>query len=166
MTKLTQEHLKEGLKYDPETGDFSWLSTCGNIHKGKIAGYIHHTGYQHIGINGSLYLSHRLAWLYMTGNFPKYEIDHINRVKKDNRWVNLRECSHAQNMVNFPIRKDNTSGFKGVTWNKKSKKWQSQIIKNGKGYYLGSFDNKIEAAKIYNKKALELYGEFAFQNII
>lgn len=166
MKDITQKHLKSVLKYNPETGVFIWLVSCGTVKKGKLAGYIGPNGYQYIGIDRSIYLTHRLAWLYMVGKFPKEHLDHLNRVSTDNRWENLRECNYAQNGSNTTKYKNNTSGFKGVCWNKNAQKWRSQIKYEGKTHYIGSFSNKIDAAKAYNKKTLEIFGEFAYQNII
>lgn len=93
-------------------------------------------------------------------------IDHINDNKMDNREINLRKCTKADNNRNMGITINNKSGFKGVHWSKKSAKWVSQISKEGSRFNLGSFDNKEDAAKAYNKKALELFGEFAYLNKI
>ena len=92
-------------------------------------------------------------------------IDHINRNKLDNRKSNLRICTYAENNRNIEKKyKNSTSIYKGVCWQKASSKWISAITKNDKKYHLGSFTNEIEAAKAYDKKALELFGEFACTN--
>lgn len=96
---LSQEYLKSILHYDPETGILSWKVDRRRVKIGQIAGYLC-LGYVAIGIDGKLYKGHRLAWLYMTGEWPKDEIDHINRTKHDNRWVNLREATKEQNCDN------------------------------------------------------------------
>jgi len=87
-------------------------------------------------------------------------IDHINLNPIDNRSCNLREASHGQNLRNSPKHKDNTSGFKGVTWEKSSNKWGSKIMFQGKIYRLGLFNCLVKAAKAYDDKAKELFGEF------
>jgi hypothetical protein len=89
------------------------------------------------------------------------EIDHINGNGLDNRRCNLRLCTTPQNKRNSRLRKDNKSGFKGVSWNKAAQKWVSQITHNGKVIYIGSFDNTVDAAIAYNEAALTLHGEFA-----
>ena len=92
----------------------------------------------------------------INGNPPDgQETDHINRNKLDNRKINLRFCSHLENKLNQEIRQNNTSGFKGVSWHKRTRKWRSEIRFNGKRHYLGLFTSKIEAAKAYNHAALK-----------
>ena len=92
--------------------------------------------------------------------------DHINGNSLDNRKINLRMCSCSENSSNRGKQENNKSGYKGVCWNKLINKWYVQIRKNSKVYYLGVFDDKDEAAKVWNKKAVELHGEFAYQNVI
>lgn len=92
--------------------------------------------------------------------------DHENRNGLDNRRDNLRYCTKSQNAMNTEKNKDNKSGYKGVGWHKLSQKWRARITVKGKEKYLGLFDAPQEAAIIYNKKAIELFGEFARLNII
>jgi len=165
MSELTQEELKRRLHYDPDTGIFTWLSAFQSQLVGRVAGG-DHKGYVRINISCKLYLAHRIAFLYMMGKFPKDQVDHINHIKDDNRWCNLRECTHSQNLMNGKAYKNNTSGFKGVSWLKHAKKWQAQIMRNKKSTYLGVFKSKTEAAKIYNKAAKKYHGEFAHLNEI
>lgn len=94
------------------------------------------------------------------------ETDHINGNGLDNRRSNLRICANFQNQMNRKIGKNNTSGFKGVYWDKKNNEWYSSIMFNYKSYYLGRFNERIEAAKAYNQKAIELFGGFARLNKI
>lgn len=89
------------------------------------------------------------------------DTDHISMDRLDNRKSNLRSCSRSQNRMNVNVHTDNISGFKGVGWHKRDRKWQAQIMNNGENYYLGSFDTPEEAAMAYNHKAKELFGEFA-----
>ena len=100
-------------------------------------------------------------------NTPKGGItDHINRNKLDNRRINLRICSNSDNLLNSSIRKNNTSGAKGVRWHKKSKKWVVEVNINYKKKHVGLFKDKIEAIKKYNEVAKKCYGEFASPNTI
>lgn len=122
--------------------------------------------YFRVRFKNKSYLLHRLIYAYHYGYLPKF-IDHIDRDKTNNRIKNLRGTEKKQNnTVNSVARSDNTSGYKGVTWHKSSKKWHSSIFKDGKRHYLGVFNDIKEAAKIYNDKARELFGEFAFLNEI
>jgi len=162
---IIQEELKRQLHYNPDTGIFTRIVSNSNRVKIKsIAGWYTSNGYIYIDINCTSYSSHRLAWLYMTGNWPEDQIDHINHVRDDNRWLNLRECTNAQNGANAGKPKNNTSGYKGVSWNKGVKKWTAQIMFNYKKIHLGCFTCKHEAAEAHNAKALELHGEFACLN--
>jgi hypothetical protein len=96
---LTAERLREILGYDPETGLFTRLVRTGRIRAGEVAGTAHSRGYRSIVIDGRVYLSHRLAWLYVHGEWPPEQIDHINRNRADNRLVNLRAAKQSQNNV-------------------------------------------------------------------
>jgi hypothetical protein len=159
---ITQSELKEILDYNPDTGVFTWIKSIGTRKVGDVARYKHHGGYINIKIQGKMYQAHRLAYLYMTGNFPKHFIDHINHIKDDNRWANLRDATHSQNHANKAKLKNNTSGYKGVSWNKQCKKWESQIGYMNKDIHLGKYTTPQEAAEAYKKKAIELFGEFAY----
>jgi len=139
---LTQSQLKELLHYDPDTGIFTnKFSRSNKIKINTKADQIHSvSGYKRISINNVRYTSHRLAWLYMYGLWPKGKLDHINRIRDDNRINNLREVTNSQNCQNTSLRADNTSGHKGVSWSKGHRKWQAQIKVNNVYLYLGRFD--------------------------
>jgi len=109
-------------------------------------------------------MAHRLAFVYMTDDFPPNQIDHINGKTDDNRWSNLRICTQSQNKANSGKHKNNTSGYKGVCWRKDNKKWTAGICHEGKRFHLGFFDDKEDAAMAYNKAAVELHGEFYHTN--
>jgi hypothetical protein len=160
---ITQSELKELLNYNPDTGEFTWLKTNSNrIKIGDIAGYNDHNGYRIIRVlKKKQYKAHILAWLYVTGEYPKQFIDHINNVPSDNRWSNLRLANNSQNGANRLKYQNNKSGYKGVSWCKISKKWKAQITHNGKTKYIGLFSCQIEAYKAYCDKAKELHKEFA-----
>jgi hypothetical protein len=146
---ITQSYLKAYLVYRPETGEFFAKSDNGRFKAGRRLGTLHSIGYEVIRIEKKLYKSHRLAWLYMTGSFPKQSIDHINRVKNDNRWLNLREVSQSQNSENNPMKRSNSSGFVGVGYSKKLKKWRSRIMYGYKEVHLGYFDSPESAHDAY-----------------
>lgn len=101
VNNLTQEYLKSILHYSPETGLFTWLVKLSNRVKiGMLAGTVRNNGYFKININGQLYYSHRLAWLYVTGEWPKDRIDHKDNNGLNNKWINLREATASQNNKN------------------------------------------------------------------
>lgn len=100
---------------------------------------------------------------FILNEFNK-EIDHINGNRLDNRKENLRFCDRTLNNANIGLKRNNTSGYKGVRKNKQINKWFASISAYKKVYYLGSFENKIDAAKAYNEKAKELFGKFARLN--
>lgn len=159
---VTLDRLKALLQYEPETGVWTWLVARSNRHPaGAIAGTTQSNGYIYIGIEGKLYLSHRLAWFYMTGKWPANAIDHINRNRADNRRLNLREATMAQNLANTLKHKDNVSGYKGVCWHTAAKKWHAQICVNMQHINLGLYTSKEEAYAAYVAAANNFHGEFA-----
>lgn len=128
---LTQEKLKELMHYDPETGIFTRRKTTAMRQKvGEIVGVECKNGYLKCGISNEEYTLHRLAWLYMYGEFPEI-VDHINHNKKDNRIANLRDVDRFGNMKNMSKSKANTSGTTGVCYCKERKMWKAQIYCNG-----------------------------------
>ena len=157
---IAQDRLMEVLEYSPETGVFTWTQRRRGVKVGEECGRISKAhGYREICVDGVLSRAHRLAFIYMTGNCPKY-VDHINCVKTDNRWDNLRACTHSQNMVNTELQADNTSGVKGVVWDKHRSKWRAQATIRGKKYNLGRYDDKGAAIEAYRRKMVEEHGDF------
>ena len=143
----------ERLSYDSRTRLFKWkCRVAQHVLKGSKAGTLHKkTGYVRIKILGRSYRAHRLAWLIMYGSFPPDHIDHINGVKHDNRIINLRAVTHAENNRNRALDIRNKSGYTGIAYNKKTNKWIARIGGTRKRVYLGSFDNledAIEARRI------------------
>ena len=155
---ITQFRLKEVLEYDPTTGIFIRLVANSNrVKVGDIAGWYCGNGYLYIHIDGRKYLSHRLAWLYMTGKFPAEQIDHINHVRDDNRIDNLRCVTNTYNQRNATKNRNNTSGVTGVSWSKVAKKWWANIWVDGKNVHLGFFVDMQDA--INARKSAEVrYG--------
>jgi len=94
------------------------------------------------------------------------QVDHIDRNVLNNRKANLRICTHTQNARNAGIGKNNTSGYKGVCWNKRKSKWMVEIMADRKRFFLGYFKNKLDAAKAYNAGAIKYHGKFACLNRI
>ena len=146
---ITQLQLKEILHYNPETGIFIWkVNKSRRAKTGMRAGSKHTTGDVRIFINGKSYKAHRVAWLYVYGNFPGNKIDHQNGIKDDNKISKLKDVSHTENMKNHPVHKNSKSGFIGVSWHKKTGKWQADISVNKKTIYLGIFSNISDAVKV------------------
>jgi hypothetical protein len=150
--QLTKAELVQLITYDPETGIFHWKVNKGVRAKaGMVAGSINSDGYLQIQIDRVLYKCHRLAWLYVHGDWPKNCIDHINRVRTDNRITNLREATKNENMQNISAK--NPEGIKGVDWHKNTGKWRSRISVDGKSKLLGYFDSKELADTAYREAA-------------
>lgn len=153
--ELTRERLRGLLDYDPASGIFTWKVGHGSVKVGDVAGHAHRSGYIYVHIDRKHYLAHRLAFLWMVGAWPSKQVDHINRVRSDNRWENLRDVSNRENSLN---NGRNTSGHKGVCWNKSSGRWQASIGINGAKKFLGQFDRVEDAAAAY-ASALRVLGE-------
>lgn len=145
---FTQEELKQKLDYNPETGVFTWKINAGRgLKRGDIAGGIANTGYHRIHVLGHRHLSHRLAWFYVYGKWPKYHIDHINGNILDNRIANLRDVAVRTNSQN---RKEHRTGkLPGTSFEKSRNKWVAAAQINGKTRYLGRFSSEIEAHQAY-----------------
>lgn len=154
---ITQQELKELLNYDSNTGIFTWkkLYKYSNRKINDIAGSID-GGYIRVGINKKKYCAHQLAWLYVYGEIGGFNIDHANGIKTDNRIKNLRKATVSENAYNTKLNVRNTSGVKGVTWHKKSKKWQVVITVNKQHKYLGQFED-LEFAELVITEARVLF---------
>ncbi len=157
---ITQNRLKELLSYNPETGVFVWTKPRRGVVVGAECGRLSVFGYRELCVDKKLMRAHRLAFLYMTGKLPDCDVDHINRVRNDNRWANLRLCNAAQNAANVDLKPSNTSGTKGVSWDGSRGKWLAQIRINGKKKNLGRFALVEDATDCYKKAALAEFGEF------
>jgi hypothetical protein len=152
---LTYEDVKKIFIFNEEEGRFYWLIKRKGANKNKIAGGDNTIGYRTIGYKGRRYLEHRLVWLYKTGAYPKNKIDHINHNRSDNRFENLREVTHSVNSKNCRLRKNNSSGFNGVYFNKFAKKWAINMMVNGEIKYFGYFKTKEDAIKKRESANLE-----------
>jgi len=160
MNTLTAERLREILDYDPETGVFIWKHGARCSWAGKTAGSLNGDGRIQIKVDGKLYLSHRLAWLYMTGKWPKDQIDHKAGDPTNNRWKNLRQADNQINCENKrKAQKNNACGILGITRiaRLKIKPWRAQIQTNGKGKFLGYFATPEEAHETYLRLKRELH---------
>lgn len=165
MAELTRARLGELFSYDPDTGIFARLADVrGGGRAGDVAGNDDGAGYLRIGIDGREYRCHVLAWLYMTGAMPLHLVDHKNQNRSDNRWRNLRAATKQQNLCNVKRNAANTSGYRGVYWDKQKGVWVAQIRVNYKNKRVGSFRDLIEAARARDAAAIRYHGEFAGLN--
>lgn len=144
---ITIDYINSILRYEPTLGKIYWRFSRGPNIIGKEAGTLHPSGYRYVRINGKDYRTHRLIWLLETGNWPEYGIDHINRIKDDNRFCNLRDIPQSLNTQNKGIREDNKTGFAGVI--KVRNKFGTKVTVNGKQICLGLFDSAEEAHEAY-----------------
>ena len=158
---VTQEELKKLMNYNPLTGLFTWLvPRGGRALKGAIAGTIN-KGYTDITLKGKRHGAHRLAFLYMTGKFPKDCVDHIDSDRGNNKWYNLREATTQQNAWNGKLKTNNTSGHKNVYWSKSSKKWSVMIRAEGCRKFIGYYRDLNEASSAAATARQKYHGEYA-----
>lgn len=168
---ITQERIRELLNYDADTGEFTWLTrpeishhvkTWNARYAGKTAGRLNdHNGYREISIDDRRYKSHRLAWLWVHGDWPRDCIDHIDGNKLNNAIANLREATKSENGQNSGKHRDNTSGWKGVSWYGARRKWCAEIMVSRRRIRLGYYDCPDAAAAAYAIAANKYHGEFA-----
>lgn len=154
---LTADRLREVLSYDPDTGNFRWRVNTRTRAAGATAGHLAVDGYIHVSIDTRLYKAHRLAWLYVHGVWPVDQLDHINGARAENQIANLREATCAENLQNRPRQRNNTSGWVGVSWRPKERKWQASITVNKVFRYLGCFDSASEAGAAYLEAKAQLH---------
>ena len=157
---MTQEYLHSLFNYNKETGILTYKVTRNyNATAGREAGYIWSNGnkkYKHIKIDGANYRYHRVVWLYVNGNFPNGQIDHINGNTLDNRIENLRDVTSIENSMNRGIQSNNTSGYSGI--NKlPSGNWRVRINVNKNRINVGTFATFEDAYKA-RKEAEKEYG--------
>ena len=172
---LSAEEVRRRLDYDPLSGQLTWKArsdirperlckTWNKSHAGKVAGTplkCEHTSYIQVRLNDRHYLAHRLAWLWVYGEWPEEEIDHRDGDGANNRWENLRPASSSQNKQNTQRRRDNRSGFKGVSWIAEKSRFRAEIKIAGKARHLGYFRTAEAAHAAYSNAARDVFGDFA-----
>lgn len=165
---ITYEQLVDLLDYNKDTGIFTWKVRLGpRALVGNVAGSVDKTtGYTNIRLGGKAYKAHRLAWLWCMQKWPDKMIDHINGIRDDNRLDNLREASSQENQQNRSKQVNNTSGFKGVSWNNSKNKYIAQITLDGKVTHLGYFLTAEVASQAYETAATQHFKEFKRENTI
>ena len=163
------EELFTYLTPDFQSGKLYWklrnIPRFDNKYAGALALNTDWHGYKGGSIQGQKYLAHRVLWAMFHGRWPN-KIDHKDRVRSNNTLDNLREATQQENMFNRPPSASKSSGYKGVAFHKHTQKWRATIIKDNKAFYLGYFHSEIDAAKAYNKRAKDLFGEFAYINVV
>ena len=158
---LTAERLRNLLDYDSSTGVFTWrISPSPRVKPGDIAGTLNERGYLRIKIDGKHYRAHRLAFLHKDGEWPAGQVDHIDTNRSNNRWDNLRTATPSQNQWNRGAQRNNTSGYRGVSYDKARRKWAAQIKVNGRLRKLGRFPTARKASAAYEAEAKRIHGEF------
>lgn len=169
------EVLRQLLSYDPETGKLFWkerprgaftsqraCSTWNAQRAGKEAlCNLDSDGYRQGGILGRMYKAHRVIWAMVYGAWPVSQVDHINCDKSDNRLCNLRAATNAQNRRNVGPNVNNSTGLKGVCWDKSKGKWKAHITVDGVKKHLGLFSDSAEASAAYRQAADRLHQDFA-----
>lgn len=157
--KLTAERLRELVSYNPVSGELVWLRTVSSTAvAGKPVGKLDIShGYLRRTVDCVRYAEHRLVWLYMTGEWPESQIDHVNGDRKDNRWENLREATDSENRQNMARRSNGSSRFPGVRWFKRDQRWAAAITKDYKQKHLGYFDSEEAAFSAYCAAKAELH---------
>lgn len=161
---ITYERANQLLRYEPETGKLFWKErpSRSKVIVGERAGCTAPDGYRVVKVDGVIYKEHRIAWLLMTGVLPTCDIDHVDRCRSNNRWNNLRLAPNnaKDNLQNTKRPTNNTSGVKGVSWNKALCKWAASIKAGGKPVFLGYYFDFFEA--VCARKSAELvYHTFA-----
>ncbi len=157
-----KDDLKRVIAYNPLTGDFTWTVGRPGVRMGTIAGGMTSEGYRQVTISRNSYLAHRLAWFFITGEWPNGEIDHINGIRHDNRASNLRVVDRAENSQNRRRAQANniSCGLLGVSWNHQHRKWRAKITTNKITLHIGYFadPDSAHAAYLKAKKKLHIDG--------
>lgn len=159
MTEEEFLFIKTLVRYDPYTGNIHWVKDRPRgVLAGNVCGSRDSSGHIQVSIGGKRYAAHRLAFLFMGEPLPS-QVDHINCVRDDNRWCNLRPACPYTNGYNQGRRKNNTSGYKGVLYDRG--KWRARTSFKGQRVNVGRFSNKEDAYKALCERIKELHGEFA-----
>lgn len=160
---LTFERASELLAYDFETGILTWKVDRGpKALAGQPAGCVDkRRGYVKVIIDHQSYQGHHVAWLLAYGVWPCAEVDHENRVRSFNAFRNLRYGDASEQSANTSIRRDNTSGVKGVGWCRHRRKWRARLKARGREVLHRYFDDLEDAARAYAAAARLHHGDFA-----
>lgn len=160
---LSQDRVRALLDYDSESGHLTWKVNRGSARIGFVAGVVSE-GYRLVRLDQRLHKAHVLVWLWVTGESPDGDVDHIDGDGLNNRFDNLRVLSHTENMWNVVrARRDSGTGVMGVTFHRPTGKWRARIRKHGVEQYLGLFATVEEASAAYWAAKQELHGESIYQ---
>jgi hypothetical protein len=159
---ITAAELRALVSYDPKTGQFMSLQAAhsGRWKPGRALGTDNGIGYLVARLGGQKQYLHRMAYLYMTGEHPPAEIDHINRNRADNRWANLRPATAGQNKYNFPLMRSNSSGCAGVSYSARDKRFHAYIGVGGTRKNIGYFKTLEEAVAARLAAVENHHGEY------
>ena len=147
---ISAQRVREVIHYCQHTGVATWRIARGNVKAGAVVGWIDAKGYRRVEVDGRRFALHRLIWFWMRGEWPIGQVDHENGMRADNRWLNLRDVTHAVNQQNQRLPSaNNTSGYLGVSWDKSRCKWVAQIRVNNHARALGRFDSAENANLAY-----------------
>lgn len=175
MKNLDVEFIRNCISYNPKDGSLKWLyrdrsqfksqqayKAWNTKYKGKVAlETLNASGYRHGTINSTSISAHKVAWAIAFGYWPINQIDHINRDRSDNRLENLRLANKSENQHNRSKSKNNTSGFKCVTFDKRNKKWDARIGINNQVVHLGRFFSAEDAHLAYVCASKKYHLDFA-----
>lgn len=156
-SQLTAERLRDVLEYNQETGEFIRRHSFGSCKAGETTGTCNGKGYINISVDGVPYRAHRLAWLYVTGEWPIAEIDHINGIREDNRFCNLRQATSAENAQNRKAHRNSKTKALGVSLHKSTGTWRMSLSAKGLGRLVGYFKTQEEAIEAYKKAKQALH---------
>jgi hypothetical protein len=160
MPNITLEYINEYLTYDASTGNLYQRKKRPKIQVGALAGGLNRKGYRYIQLDGRKYPAHHIVWVIETGIFPKKQIDHIDGNKLNNKFSNLREVTNKQNTENRGKQRNNKTGYKGVSFNNRLKKYVAQIQHNNQPIYIGIYATAYDAHLAYETKAKELFTHY------
>lgn len=163
MNLLLPERLRQVISYDEMEGTFVWrMSNSARAPIGSPAGGVTSYGYLAIRVDKRLYLAHRLAWLYVYGDWPEFVIDHINGNKLDNRISNLRDVRRQTNNENRKAANRNSkSGCLGVHWSRQQGMWQARLMINRRSVHVGFFREVSSARDAYFEAKKRIHEGFA-----
>ncbi len=161
--ELSLELARSLLSYDPLTGALDWRRSPRRGVAAGSAGYVGTSGYNMVGYLGHEYMAIHLIWFLQTGEWPEHGVDHKDRDKTNDRWANLRLATYTQNNRNMGLRKDNSTGVRGVSYVAKNRQnpYAPRIGMNGVQIHLGYFGSLKEAADVRRAAELKYFGEFS-----